>query len=423
MQPLEFQEHVLSNGLRVLLHPASAAPVVSLHLCYHVGSAQELPGKTGFAHLFEHLLFQGSAHVASDGHFRHITQAGGTLNGNTSFDRTLYYETLPSNQLELALWLESDRMGFFLEALDQRKLDNQRDVVRNEKRQNYELRPYAKAHEVLAAALFPPEHPYAHLPIGSHEDLESATLEDVSRFFERWYRPDNATLALGGDFEPRAALAAIERWFGEIPARGGFERPARAPHRSNAEARRVVPDDVNLPQVTLAWPTPELNHADEAALELAAMVLSASRSSVLDRALTLDEVLAKSVTCGAMSSELAGRFQITATAANGVAPDRLEERIRELVETTAREGVPAGVLDRMKTRARADFVRRLDNVSNRTSALALSDVMRGGPVRFAEAFEAVQACDEARVVDALRRHLIEQPPAVVWVVPKGGASA
>lgn len=414
---------MLANGLRVLLHPTNAAPVVSLQLCYHVGSAQELPGKTGFAHLFEHLLFQGSAHVASDGHFRHITQAGGTLNGNTSFDRTLYYETLPANQLELALWLESDRMGFFLEAFDQRKLDNQRDVVRNEKRQNYELRPYAKAHEVLAAALFPPEHPYAHLPIGSHEDLESASLADVSQFFERWYRPDNATLVLGGDFEPRAALEAIERWFGEIPARGGFARPVPVPHRASTEVRRVVPDDVNLPQVTLAWPTPEYNHADEAALQLAAMVLSASRSSVLDRALTLDEVLAKSVTCGAMANELAGRFQITATAANGVAPERLEQRIRELLGSVVRDGVAPGVLERMKARARADFVRYLDNVSNRSGALALSDVLRGRSLGFVEAAQAVQACDEARVVDALRRHLIEQPPTVVWVVPKSSKSA
>jgi zinc protease len=417
MDPLPFEEHVLDNGLRVLLHPSHGAPVVSLHLCYHVGSACEAPGKTGFAHLFEHLLFQGSQHVASDGHFRLITEAGGTLNGNTSFDRTLYYETLPANQLELALWLESDRMGFFLSAMDQRKLDNQRDVVRNEKRQNYELKPYAKAHEVLAATLFPGEHPYAHLPIGSHADLESASLADVKAFFERWYRPDNATLALGGAFEPAHALERVQHWFGAIPRGGGFSRAPAQVHRATAEQRRVVDDNVQLPQVTLAWPTPQLGHADEAALNLLAMVLSASRSSLLDRALTIDDLLAKSVSCGPFHGELAGRFQITATAANGVAPDRLELRIRELLADAARDGVSPAMVERMRNRAEADFVQRLDNVSNRTSALALSDVLRGHPLGFWREYEALRATGAEDVRRVLQRYLIEQAPTVVWVVP------
>ncbi len=423
MDPIPFEQHVLDNGLRVLLHPTGGAAVVSLHLCYHVGSACEAPGKTGFAHLFEHLLFQGSQHVASDGHFRLITQAGGTLNGNTSFDRTLYYETLPANQLELALWLESDRMGFFLPAMDQRKLDNQRDVVRNEKRQNYELKPYAKAHEVLAAALFPSAHPYSHLPIGSHEDLESASLADVSGFFERWYRPDNATLALGGAFDPAQALERVQHWFGEIPRGGGFSRAPAQLHRATVEQRRTVEDNVQLPQVTLAWPTPHLGHPDEAALDLLAMVLSASRSSILDRALTIDEVLAKSVSCGPFHGELAGRFQITATAANGVAPDRLELRIRELLAATEREGLAPETVERMRNRAEAEFVQRLDNVSNRTSALALSDVLRGDPAGFWRAFEALRATGVEDVRRVLRRYVIEQPPAVVWVVPAGSGAA
>lgn len=423
MRPISYQEHVLENGLRVLLHPARSAPVVTLHLCYHVGSAQEAVGKTGFAHLFEHLLFQGSQHVASDGHFRLITQAGGTLNGNTSFDRTLYFETLPSNQLELALWLESDRMGFFLEALDQRKLDNQRDVVRNEKRQNYELRPYAKAHEELAAALFPPEHPYAHLPIGSHADLESATLDDVRGFFARWYRPDNATLALGGDFEPEHALERVQAWFGAIPRGSGFTRPARWPFRASAEARRTVEDNVQLPQVSLAWPTGALGDADETALTLLAMVLSASRASVLDRALTIDEVLAKNVTCSAWHGELAGRFLIIATAANGVSAERLEARIRDVLAQLARDGVSPAMLERMINRAEAEFVQGLDNVSSRTSLLALSDVLRGAPLGFWSEYEELRKVTPEDVNTVLRRYLIDQPPTVVTVVPAGASRA
>lgn len=423
MQRLELREHVLPNGLRVLLHPARSAPVVSLQLCYHVGSARELPGKTGFAHLFEHLLFQGSEHVASDGHFRLITQAGGTLNGNTSFDRTHYFETLPSNQLELALWLESDRMGFLLGGLDQRKLDNQRDVVRNEKRQNYELRPYAKAHEVLAAALFPSEHPYAHLPIGTHEDLISATLDDVRAFFERWYRPDNATLVLGGDFEPDHALERVAAWFGELAPGGGFARPVPQPHRALVEQRRTVEDKVQLPQVTLAWPTPELGHADETALTLLAMVLSATRASVLDRALTIDELLAKNVSCGAWHGELAGRFVITATAAAGVELARLEARIRELLANLARDGVSAAMLERMRNCAQAQFVRSLDNVSSRASALALSDVLRGAPLGFLSEYETLCEQTPAHLDAVLRRYLIEQPPTVVSVVPAGASAA
>lgn len=423
MQPIPYQEHVLENGLRVLLHVSRGAPVVSLHLCYHVGSAQEVPGKTGFAHLFEHLLFQGSEHVASDGHFRLITQAGGTLNGNTSFDRTLYYETLPANQLELALWLESDRMGFFLEAMDQRKLDNQRDVVRNEKRQNYELRPYAKAHEELAAALFPPEHPYSHLPIGSHADLESATLDDVRGFFARWYRPDNATLSLGGDFEPAQALERVRAWFGEIPRGGGFSRAQAQLHRASAEQRRTVEDSVQLPQVNLAWPTGALGDADEAALTLLAMVLSASRASLLDRALTIDEVLAKSVTCGAWHGELAGRFQITATAANGVSAERLEARIRELLAELERDGTSPAVLERMLNRAEAEFTQGLDNVSNRTSLLALSDVLRGSPLGFWRQHEQLRKVTPDQLRSVLRRYLLDQPATVVTVVPAGGGRA
>lgn len=416
---LRFIEARLDNGLRVLVHPDPSAPVAAVYVGYHVGSAREEPGKTGFAHLFEHLLFQGSAHVPSDGHFRHVTQAGGTLNGNTSFDRTLYFETVPSNQLELALWLESDRMGFLLEAMTQQKLDNQRDVVRNEKRQNYEQRPYAKAHEKLAEALFPAGHPYAHIPIGSHEDLIAATLDDVARFFGRWYGPNNATLGLGGDVEPERALELARAWFGDIPRGPDVEPPPRQPVRLGRERRVVVEDKVVLPQLTLAWPTPPAGERDEAALAMLAMVLSASRASVLDRALTIDQVLARSVSCGSLPGDVAGRFVITATAANGVTLDQLCARTFELLEGLRRDGIDPQLLQRMKNRFEADFVRSLDTASGRTQALVLSDCLRGDAAAFAAETERALAVTPVDVRDALVRHLLEQPAVVLSVVPEG----
>lgn len=418
---LHHHVHVLPNGLRLVVHPDSSAPVAAVYVGYHVGSAREEAGRTGFAHLFEHLLFQGSGHVASDGHFRHVTQAGGTLNGNTSFDRTLYFETVPSNQLELALWLESDRMGFLLDAMTQAKLDNQRDVVRNEKRQNYEQRPYAKAHEALAAALFPAGHPYAHLPIGSHEDLIAATLDDVAAFFRRWYGPNNATLGLGGDVSLQRAIELAERWFGELP-RGPEPTPMRAgPVRLEREVAVVVEDKVALPQLTLAWPTPEAGSADEAALEMLAMVLSASRASVLDRALTIDELLAKNVTCDSFCGDVAGRFTITLTAAAGVTLERLCARTFELLEEVRRKGVDPALLQRMRHRHEADFVRGLESISHRTQALVLSDVLRGDPAAFAAHAERIGAASAEEVRGVLARHLLDSPPVLLSVVPEGRA--
>jgi zinc protease len=416
---VEFDRAQLANGLEVLVHPDSSAPVVAVYVGYHVGSAREEPGKSGFAHLFEHLLFQGSKNVASDGHFRHVTQAGGTLNGNTSFDRTLYFETLPSNQLELALWLESDRMGFLLDAMTQEKLDNQRDVVRNEKRQNYEQRPYAKAHERLAAALFPAGHPYAHIPIGSHEDLIAATLDDVSRFFRRWYGPNNATLGIGGDVEPARAFELAERWFGELPRGPEVRRPEPRPVRLEHEARVVVEDKVQLPQLTLAWPTPPSSSDDEAALAMLARVLSASRASVLDRALTIDTVLAKNVSADSMAGDVAGQFIISMTAASGGSLDALCERTFELLEGLRRGGGGDALLQRMKNRFESEFVRRLDNVSGRTSALVLSRVLRGNPAAFADELERALAVTVNDLRRVLEHHLLDQPAVVLSVVPEG----
>ncbi len=251
----EIQRHRLANGLDVVLHPDRALPLVAVNLWYHVGSKNERPGRTGFAHLFEHMLFQGSAHVGTNDHFRHLQRIGGVANGSTWYDRTNYYETVPAQELELALWLESDRMGFLLPALDQAKLDNQRDVVMNERRQRVDNQPYGRPYERLFELLVPSDHPYHWPVIGTMEDIAAATLDDVRAFFRTWYVPNNAVLTIAGDFEPAAALDRVERWFGEIPA-----GPAPQRRRSPAPPlERAVVETVDRPGAA-AEDLPRLPH-------------------------------------------------------------------------------------------------------------------------------------------------------------------
>jgi zinc protease len=415
-----FETHVLDNGLRLVIHEDHTHPVVAVYVAYHVGSAREEPGKSGFAHLFEHMLFQGSKNVKDDEHFKLVNEAGGTLNGTTSLDRTLYYETLPSNQLELALWLEADRMGFLLPAMTQEKLDNQREVVRNERRQNYENRPYGLASGAVAEALFPERHPYSWLTIGSHEDIEGATLDDVDAFFRRWYGPNNATLAVGGDVDPREVLRLVERWFGGIPR--GPAVPAAPPRPAVLErdVRVVQEDRVHLPRLILTWPGAVHHTADAAALELLAMVLSQNKSSVIDRALMVDEVLARNVFIANQTDELAGRFAITVTAAPGVELDTIEARVRELIAGLHAQGIDPQVLQRMKSRREADFVRSLETVSGRTAQLVLSDMFTGDAGHFLEDARRVLAATPEAVHDVLGRFLVDRPAVVLSVVPTGG---
>jgi zinc protease len=416
-----FQKFVLENGLQVILHEDHSDPVVAVYVCYHVGSAREERGRSGFAHLFEHMLFQGSQHVGDDQHFKLVSEAGGNLNGTTNLDRTLYFETLPSNQLELALWLESDRMGFLLPAMTQEKLDNQRDVVKNERRQNYENRPYGRAPEVIAASLFPPEHPYSWTTIGSMADLSAASLEDVHAFFRRWYGPNNATLAIGGDIEPARALELVKKYFGSLPPCPKVESmPARAAVLAS-DRRTVLEDKVTLPQLTLAWPGVPRYSADDAPLDMLAMVLSQNKSSLLDKALMVDEVLAKDVTARNSASELAGQFLVTVQAAPGISLDDLEARVRELLARLGKEGAPAEQIQRMKNRYETDYVRGFETVSSKTSSLAEYNNFLGDPgyaQRELAAMLAVQAPDVMRV---LRQYVLGKPCVILSVVPEGRA--
>ena len=416
---LPFEKHVLDNGLQVVIHEDHSDPVVAVYVIYHVGSGREDPGRSGFAHLFEHLMFQGSTHVGDDQHFKIVSEAGGTLNGTTNRDRTNYFETLPSSQLETALWLEADRMAFLLPTMTPEKLDNQRDVVKNERRQNYENVPYAQADERIMAALYPKDHPYSWLTIGSHADLTAASLEDVSNFFRRWYGPNNATLAIGGDIDPQQALALVERYFGSIPSGPAVPKPLPRPTRLDHTVRLVMEDAVQLPQLSWTWPSVPRGHADEAALVMLAAVLSANKASILDRALTIDETLATRVSARQGREELAAEFEISVRSAPGVTLDALEARIGGLLAQLGQDGVDPEQLQRQKNRFEADFINGLETVAARTNALAEANNYYGDPAAATQLLQRVLAVTSQEVGQALQRYVLGRPCVIMSVVPKG----
>lgn len=299
---ISFTQRRLANGLRVIVAPDRLAPVVAINLWYAVGSRDETPGRTGFAHLFEHFMFQGSRHVTKGEHFALVQGAGGVNNATTFFDRTNYFETLPSHQLELGLWLEADRMATLLDALSQENLDNQREVVKNEKRQSYDNRPYGTFYEKLMGAVFPEGHPYHHTPIGSMEDLDAATVEDVVEFFRTWYAPDGAVLSIVGDVDEESAHAAVARYFGPIPAAGGFpaHRAVTLPSLIGREVREVVADRVPLERVHFGFRMPAYGTPAFDALEVGSQILAGGRGSRLYRALVRDARIAQDVTAFAL---------------------------------------------------------------------------------------------------------------------------
>src|SRR5262245_21683340 len=331
---IPFTHTTLDNGLDVIVHEDRDCPIVAVSVWYHVGSKDEKPGRTGFAHLFEHLMFEGSQHY-DEGYFRPLQEAGGVLNGSTNADRTNYWEVVPSTAVELALWMESDRMGYLLPALTPAKFENQRNVVLNERRQNYENRPYGLSGMSIAAALYPPDHPYNWMTIGAAEDIKAATIDDVSDFFRTYYRPRNASLALAGDIDTNRALDLATAYFGELEA--GPEKPPVdiAPVKLAGERRMVLEDSVELPRLYMAWHSPALFGDDDARLDLVAEVLAGGKTSRLYRRLVYDERMATEVAASQNSRESSSSFQIVATAAPGRSLDELEsaivEELRKLV--------------------------------------------------------------------------------------------
>jgi zinc protease len=361
VQSIAFEKVTLSNGLDVILHQDSSLPLVAVNVWYHVGSKDEEPGKTGFAHLFEHVMFEGSKHH-NESYFEPLQKVGAGLNGSTTPDRTNYWENLPSNYLELALWLESDRMGFLLEALDQRRFDIQRDVVKNERRQSYENRPYGMAAFSLNAATYPLPHPYHWLTIGSQEDLDAASVEDAKAFFRRFYRPSNASLAVAGDFQRDQALRLVERYFGDLPSGTPSPMVARQASSLQGHVQLTLHDKVLLPRLYLVWPTVPRFDRDEAPLAVLGSILGDGRTSRLHRSLVYQRQIAQSATAYQDAGEIAGDFSVEVTAAAGHSAEEMEEAARAEVERLRTQLPTAEELARAKNRIQWQHVRRLEGI-------------------------------------------------------------
>jgi zinc protease len=327
---LEFEKYTLPNGLEVILSQKRGLPMVAVNLWYHVGPANEAAGRTGFAHLFEHMMFQSSKHVPPDSHIRLLEAAGASdLNGTTDFDRTNYFETVPSSQLELALWLESDRMGYLLEKVDQGALSNQQDVVRNERRQSVENQPYGLAEESLVQAIFPKGHPYHGYVIGSHEDIQAAQLEDVQTFFRQYYAPNNATMAIVGDFDVAQTKKLVEKYFGTLKRGPAVPAPKADPIRITSERRLTVPSRVELPRVYMAWLTPPIFKPGDAEADITGTILGGGRSSRLFKKLVYERQIAQNVSAQQQSLTLGSVFQIEVTARPGHTAEELEKAVDE----------------------------------------------------------------------------------------------
>jgi len=359
---LKYEKYTLPNGLVVILREDHRLPLVAVDLWYHVGPVNEKAGRTGFAHLFEHMMFEGSEHVGEKAHFKYLEGAGATdINGTTSYDRTNYFETVPSNQLDLALWLESDRMGFLLETLDRAKLTNQRDVVRNELRQD-EGQPYDVAEEAVGHLLFPKSHPYYGNVIGSHADVEAARLLDVRDFFHQFYTPNNASIAIVGDFDAATIKAKIAKFFGPIPAGPAVEKVSVVTPPITSERRQTVTDTVQLPRLSVAWLTPEAFHAGDAEADMFVDVLGGGKTSRLYQKLVYEKQIAQSVYCGNESLMVTSMTQCQITAKPGVKLEDLEAAFDAEVDKLRTEGPTQAELDRARAQLLSGLIQGLQRL-------------------------------------------------------------
>jgi predicted Zn-dependent peptidase len=418
---IPFERYALDNGLRVILSPEPRTPVVAVNLWYHVGSRNERPGRTGFAHLFEHMMFQGSSNVPDTAHFAFIEKAGGSLNGSTWLDRTNYYETLPAHYLELALWLESDRMGFLLPAMTQEKLDNQRDVVKNERRWRVDNQPYGDWDERLQAMMYPPEHPYHHSVIGSMEDLDAASLEDVEGFFRMFYAPNNAVLTICGDFERDRTVALIDRYFGSIPAGPpipGIPGQLELPPILGAERRETVEQDVSLARTFVCYRIPQYGDDRFYAADVAATILGTGKASLLNRTLVLKNQTAQEVAAYAFPLVVGATILVAlATVAEDVAVERTEADLLTAID--ALRTISDEDVQRAVSVIEARHLTDLQRVDHRADVLSMMTTLFDDPNRINTEIDRYRAVTTSDVREFASAFLGADNRAVLTYVPKG----
>ena len=415
---LPYERYRLDNGLEVILHRDPRVPLVAVDVWYHVGSGDETPGKSGFAHLFEHMMFQGAKHIGMDVHFDVLREAGASsINGTTNPDRTNYFEVLPKNQLETALWLESDRMGFLLDVLDEKQLDNQREVVRNERRQRYDNAPYGKERFVIAETLYPDPHPYRYLTIGKHEDIAGANIEDVKGFFRKWYAPSNATLLIAGDFEPDTAKALVQKWFGAFPK---VEPPTkkRAPRAVlAANVKKTIEDPfARLPRVHWVWPSPANLEAGDIELSILGDVLGSPGWGRLYKRLVLQEQLAQSVSAYQYGMGYGGEFHVVVTLRPGTDPARVEAIVREEVMRALYEPVSQAELARSAIGTEASLLFSLEELLSRAERLQYFNHYTGDPGYTGRYLRDLRSKTPADVLREARRWLAK-PRVEITTMP------
>ena len=415
---IPFERYALPNGLTVILAPNTATPTVAVDVWYHVGSKNEQPGKTGFAHMFEHVMFTGSGHIPYGLHDRLTEGVGGGNNGSTNEDRTNYYETVPSNYLETALWLESDRMGFLLDKLDSAKFAAQRDIVQNERRQGIDNQPYGRASEIVTSAMYPESNPYSWPVVGYMTDLQRATVDDVKNFFRLYYAPGNATLAIVGDFDPAQARGWVQKYFGGLPRGRAITRPKATPPMLTREKRLVFEDRVQVPRLFISWPTVGVKDNDSFALNVLSSILTGSRTARLTKALVYDRQSAASVSAFQSTSEQLGEFNVNITPRPGHTLTQLEASADSVIERLKREGPTADEMARALAGIEFGFVSGLQ------SNLGKAEILNSGSVYFGDAayyrtnyqrLRSVTAADVKRVANTY----LGPGRVILSVVPEG----
>ena len=417
---LPFTKRTLANGLDVIVHEDHHVPIVAVNIWYHVGSKNERPGRTGFAHLFEHLMFEGSEHH-NTGFFPPLQQAGALLNGSTNTDRTNYWAVVPTSAIDRALWMESDRMGYLLPAVTRERFETQRDVVLNERRQNYENRPYGMAIMALTSALFPPEHPYSWMTIGSAEDIRAMQLEDVQAFFRTYYHPSNASLVLAGDIETERGFELADLYFGELEP-GRKPLPVIASSSLGREHRLMLEDRVELPRIYIGWLSPAMFAADDAELDLVADLLANGKTSRLYRTLVYERRIALDVSAHQHSRELGSFFLLAATAAPGQSLAEIYGEIDAELDRLSGLGPTDNEMERALAQAEAQFVYRLQTVGGfggKSDQLNAYNVLCGNPGFFPADLDRYRQATHESVRSAAARFLRRDARVVLSVIPRG----
>lgn len=403
---IDYEKYSLANGLQVILYPDQSFPLVAVNVWYSVGSANEKPGKTGFAHLFEHMMFQGSENIPKEGHFRYVQEAGGSLNGSTSIDRTNYYETVPANYSDLPLWLESDRMGFMLQGLTQEKLDNQKDVVMNERRQNYENQPYGLAWEKLFSNLFSPDHPYSWPTIGWMEDIAKFELDDVKNFFRTYYSPNNASLVVGGNFDVSRMKDQIEKYFGGI-TKSNSVQDIVAPKQILSETKKIVMEDhVQLPRIYLAWHTEKAFSKNDAAIDILSDILSSGKNSRLQKSLVFEKQIVQDVSSFQYSAKLDGSFIIMATAKPNVELETIKNEIQNEIGKLIGDGITEEEMIRAKNSLKSNYIYSLQKLDLIVDHLNHYNFYLNEPDSFVFDLSRYEAVTREQVINAAKMYLL-----------------